>query len=383
MVYQTMSQPPQTPLSVNSHVSRPCLHHVYPRLTIQYIILSSCLDTMGGQNLTPSQYYLCKLSKDNNMTRTSYIRPRSPLPGLGSAQGMSISPCSYVQPASSPCSDVQPASTRDLAIRAHALGDGACSCAEHSPELYDFTSCAKFLHHCIIRQHGHDTRDYRPIRGKPYEPLHLVHEAIVSFSQDRLNMCRTQQMALADWLELIQDPQSALRKLGWADGPRALASTDVLPILSIFNDVFFFGALDQIDFKWADLGDGVFGAITEGRLINLSSTTTGNLEPTTEQTIYQARMVDRLGTLLHECAHAYLGQFACQHCIMYTENVENAGKHGRAFQRIVTALENVSETLFGVKLSVSGSSDFLKNWGKVRYLPSMHDMAEWNWFLED
>ncbi|KAF1914327.1 hypothetical protein BDU57DRAFT_540277 [Ampelomyces quisqualis] len=195
-------------------------------------------------------------------------------------------------------------------------------------------------------------------------------------------MCQTQQTALDNWVNLYHDPRGALRKLGWADGPRALASTHVLPILHIFNDVFFFGALEQIDFKWADLGHNILGMSTEGRLINLSSTTTGTLYPTSNENIFHARMVNRLATLLHECVHAYLGQFACQHCAMYGENVGNAGGHGRAFQRIVTALENVCEALLGFKLSVSDSSDYLENWELVQYWPSAHDMVEWNWFSD-
>lgn len=117
-----------------------------------------------------------------------------------------------------------------------------------------------------------------------------------------------------------------------------------------------------------------------GHLIVLSFTYTGDASPTEGFSVCEARALVRLGALLHECIHAYLNRFACRTCLRYGVNVKNAGGHVRAFQRLATALENVSESVLGVRLSVSDDGDFVGSWSEVSYMPSHHDMAEWNWF---
>lgn len=162
-----------------------------------------------------------------------------------------------------------------------------------------------------------------------------------------------------------------------------MASSEIKPILEIFNNLLFFCTLSEYQPKWDASLEDVYGCHQSertGHLIVLSSTYTGDASPTEGFSVCEARALVRLGTLLHECTHAYLNRFACRTCLRYGVNVKHSGGHGRAFQRLAKALENVSESVLGVRLSVSDDGNFVGSWSEVSYLPSHHDMVEWNWF---
>jgi hypothetical protein len=90
------------------------------------------------------------------------------------------------------------------------------------------------------------------------------------------------------------------------------------------------------------------------------------------------RTTRRFETLLHETLHVYLLQFAYRQCPTFDVNVHNMEEHGRAFQLLASALEDVVVRLLGWKLHIAFVSDFTGSWGAVRHVPSMCDAQRWN-----
>jgi hypothetical protein len=150
----------------------------------------------------------------------------------------------------------------------------------------------------------------------------------------------------------------------------------VLPIIEVFNDIFFFSAL-SLDFGWRALPEHDLGRACENGFIEMSPP---NLldEATTPAT----RAACPLQTLLHEIIHVYLLQFACRHCPTDDVNVGNADNHGRAFQILASALEDVVFKSLGWKLRIATLCEFSEHWEDVRHMPSMCDARRWNWLRE-
>jgi hypothetical protein len=205
------------------------------------------------------------------------------------------------------------------------------------------------------------------------------------FTKATKDMTPMQQDALKRFERLKSSRESTLSKLGWKDGARALACHRVLSIINIYNDLFFFGAV-KMDFQWRELEPNLLAwYLPDDGLIELSpwATDTGTLSCTTNgTTTCEARTIDRLGILLHEVVHAYLSQFACGQCPTDDVNLSNAAGHGRAFQLMASALEQVSQAMFGMQINASSVSDYIANWHDVRHLPSMHDASQWKWFVD-
>lgn len=240
----------------------------------------------------------------------------------------------------------------------------------------------------LLVPHGHDLRNsLKPVSGERYEALDLVSATIRYLSRPEQARDINQAAAVMAWQDLRGSHNSVLQRLGWANGAKAMASHEMMPILDIFNHLFFFGSLVDIQPRWNSHLDGAYGMCSpqgKGHLIQLSSTYTGETCATEDVSLCEARARVRLGILLHECIHAYLSQYACRTCRRYGVNVRNAGGHGRAFQRLASAIEDVTQSTLGVRISVSDESDFLSSsaWPQVEYLPSRHDMSEWNWLAD-
>jgi hypothetical protein len=57
-------------------------------------------------------------------------------------------------------------------------------------------------------------------------------------------------------------------------------------------------------------------------------------------------------------------------------------EHGRAFQLLASALEDVVVRLLGWQLHIACVSDFTGSWGAVRHVSSICDAQRWNWLRE-
>lgn len=223
----------------------------------------------------------------------------------------------------------------------------------------------------------------RLFHGAHYEALHLARSSIDYFSRPINNMTGPQQKALHKFQALQINKNSSLHKLANPNGSKALAPSDVLPMLQIFNDLFFFGAV-KIQFAWESLPHEDAGCIVNNHLIKVNPTTSQKIlrSCVKPMKVSEFRLLWRLGTMLHEMIHAYLGQFACTQCSTYDVNYGHAEYHGRAFHRIASAMERMFLEVFGMKPYISCRHDITSHWEDVRHLPSLHDMAEWKWLVE-
>jgi hypothetical protein len=83
----------------------------------------------------------------------------------------------------------------------------------------------------------------------------------------------TQQKALKRCRKSQSESGSPLQKLGWKDGPKALAHARVLYILEMLNDLFFFGAV-RLSVARRALGDSRIGQCHPMGLVELPCTKT-------------------------------------------------------------------------------------------------------------
>jgi hypothetical protein len=241
-----------------------------------------------------------------------------------------------------------------------------CTCNYHQPHLYSPGQCRNG--HAIIHQHNHDTRGRVPPQfcHLSYEALHLANAAFQYFSKAPKSINQRQQFALQRFAHLPHQT-NIFHHLGRPDPSHALPRKRILPLLQIFNDVFFFSAL-TLDFGWRALPNFILGWCSEQGLIELPPT-----NPEVEFTTPMTRATRHLETLLHETLHVYLLQFACRQCPTFNVNVHNTEEHGRAFQLLASALEDVVVRLLGWKLHITCMSDFTGSWGAVRHVSSMCD----------
>lgn len=241
-----------------------------------------------------------------------------------------------------------------------------CTCDIHQPQLY--RTCTS--NHAVIKfPHEYFTRQRPELVIQPaavYEALHLARSAIQYFSRAEVDMSNMQRSALDRFRNTSFDP------LGAVDGAAAVSSADMMGILTLYNQMFFFGVLD-LSFAWKNLGDRGFAHCISGRYIEMDP-----LQVHWATTAADRQRL-RLAVLLHECLHAFLGQLACKACGTNAENQGNAHGHGRAFQVMVLALGDATQRLFGVRLYTSGFRAFQANWSGVEYLPSEHDLEQWRW----
>jgi hypothetical protein len=93
----------------------------------------------------------------------------------------------------------------------------------------------------------------------------------------------------------------------------------------------------------------------------------------TESQTRQARMHSRLGTLLHEMAHAFLKAYVCRACPMYDVCVGALG-HGRAWQVLAAKIEQVAKVVVGGSVDLGRWQSLLRDCGGSGRLPSVHDL---------
>lgn len=270
---------------------------------------------------------------------------------------------------------VQP-QDNDSLIKLVLQRDIACTCREHSPELYQCEECHEDIgpaHRDLDRPfHRHRTRQQTsemPILVKKgvYEANYLAHTVAASISMSENDMLRDQKLALEERREITY------QGLGAIDASWEMSESQMLEMFNIYNRLFFLNALDTT-FAWEHLS-------SVNRLAQCWSDHAGShieMDPQllnwTTSKGYEGRKVQRLGTLLHEAIHALLQQYACRSCPAYDINVCNAGGHGRAFMIVATALEGACERLLGHKIDIGVCWSWRANWRYMRHLPSIHDL---------
>jgi hypothetical protein len=223
------------------------------------------------------------------------------------------------------------------------------------------------------------------MNGQTYEALHVAREAIRYFDKPLEQLNETQIAAVTKLKDLKErkghnSRRDILQRLGHTYAHKSVPKADMMYLLQIFNDLFFFGTLDA-EFLWTERFD-VEGAIgqyryadrhTPARICMHVRQVDSNISGYDR---FNGNVMSRLGTLLHEAAHAYLGQFACRRCSTYRRNLD-AFQHGRAFQLLATKLEEKVVAFLDLPIETGRLSSYLSQWDKVTALPSQHDMVVW------
>ncbi|CBX97536.1 predicted protein [Plenodomus lingam JN3] len=247
-------------------------------------------------------------------------------------------------------------------IRSHNV---PCTCPDHQKDA----NCIHQGYH--VRICVPQVGAVAPLTRKGHEAMHLVHAAIQYFTRTEKDMGTRQKSAIEEFRNLSRMRLGFWCNLNDAHRARSIEVEDMESLLELFNHIFFFGALD-VHFKWMKDGAHDLGSYGHAKRVI-------KLNPTAVRGEMRMSVFDfRIETLLHECVHALIFQFACPSCESFDVNVDNAAGHGRAYQVLYGAVSEVARVLLGVlEYAPSFSETFLTHWNEVRHLPSVHDMETW------
>lgn len=135
-----------------------------------------------------------------------------------------------------------------------------------------------------------------------------------------------QQKALGRFESLKKDPNGAIRRLSQVNGAEAVTPEEVLTILEIYNDLFFFGA-SNLRFEWACLETEAAMAHFDG-LIEMHPTRISWPPQLYRRCIIDFRAKDRIMVVQHEVVHAYFHRYSCRGCPTNVVNVRSPAGHG-------------------------------------------------------
>ncbi|KAH7089822.1 hypothetical protein FB567DRAFT_310390 [Paraphoma chrysanthemicola] len=269
-----------------------------------------------------------------------------------------------------------------------------CDCDECAPWLYQLCEDSA---HGVIRDHPYALTRKRdrfvprqdgPALPRPelslrlygeYETMRLVRYHITWLDDMYINVSpekcgpnvRQLQSLLHAWKPNLTGP----------DMRTSMSSTQALHLISVLNQVFFFGSIPphrqaiSAGFSWLSPTDkSCFGIGTFNSLIG----TQVLLHPTLYRTGGNADDLDvrwrnRLGTILHELCHAFLKAYTCRSCPMHDHCVGARG-HGRAWQLLAAKMEEVATGLMGGFVDFGRWPSLLNEMEGCGKLPSAHDL---------
>ncbi|KAF2022485.1 hypothetical protein EK21DRAFT_83281 [Setomelanomma holmii] len=271
-----------------------------------------------------------------------------------------------------------------------------CDCDECAPRLYQLgagsahgviqhqSPAAKQKMKRFARAHDmhHSPRPELNLRlyGE-YEAMRLVRYHIAWLDETYI------QRPQEKYGRNIQQLQSLMHvwkpNLTGSDMRQSMSSEQALHLISLLNDVFFFGAIPphrqaiSAGFSWLPesertcFGVGTFNPLI-GAQVLLHPTlyrNGGNIED------LDVRWRNRLGTILHELCHAFLKAYTCRSCPMHDRCVGARG-HGRAWQILATKMEEVATKLMGGFVDFGRWPSLLNEIEGCGKLLSAHDLEE-------
>jgi len=216
--------------------------------------------------------------------------------------------------------------------------------------------------------------------NRPYEALHLVDSATRFFSRPYNQMNSEQQVALRDMRENMED---LLKELGSPDARVTFPFGKMRRLCTQLLSIFFLGAKIKIEFFWD------FDVCEERGWLGYTQTILRDdlvferitMHPTqqTEVTLRslnrtKSLALQRLSTLMHELIHAVLKSLCCRMC---KTSYSNLVDHGRAFQKMAMAIEEICPQLLGLTLDlgrINGIFMDMTNQATGNNHPSMHDL---------
>jgi hypothetical protein len=245
-------------------------------------------------------------------------------------------------------------------------------------QLYDPVHSTGFCHTRHVRNHQVPKLNLR-LYGE-YETMRLVRHHVAWL--DKVYMQDLAYDKSPTVLQLRSLLQSWNPNLTGRDMRATMSSAQSLQMIKLLNKVFFFGAIPahresiSAGFSWlpesekACFGVGTFNPII-GTQILLHPTlyrNNGDLEDV------DARWRNRLGTIVHELCHAFLKAYTCRSCPMHDRCIGPRG-HGRAFQILVTKMEEVATRLMGGFVDMGRYPSLLHDLEGCGKLPSAHDLG--------
>lgn len=171
-----------------------------------------------------------------------------------------------------------------------------------------------------------------------------------------------QVRAFAQFQELLNDrTDGSLVKLIGQDDARPLGRERLKLLLKVLQDMFFPGNF-LADFKFLAEDDEALGRCGSFEL-NLQLLDPPRslifLHPLKAEenwytpvppkgSILNQKSMMRLGTLLHELCHGYLGIYVCKQCSLKRVLVDNLEGHGAAWQRVASYVEHAAQQQLGL-----------------------------------
>lgn len=269
-----------------------------------------------------------------------------------------------------------------------------CDCDECAPQLYQLENnssheairyqfpCAKdnlngFQRCCIETTMARPKLSLR-FYGE-YEAMRFVRHHVAWL--DNTYLKPTSRLDTVPIMQLQSLLQAWNPNLTGIDMRQTMSSNQQLHLISVLNQIFFFGALPphrpsiSTGFSWLpDSNKSCFGICTFNPIIG----TQVLLHPT----LYRhngtpedpdVRWRNRLGTLLHELCHAFLKAYTCRSCPMHEQCIGPRG-HGRAWQLLAAKMEEVATKLLGGFVDFGRYQSMLHDLEGSGKLPSQHDL---------
>ena len=221
-----------------------------------------------------------------------------------------------------------------------------------------------------------------------HHALRLADEIERKMELRKHRLSRGQKEIRDAWKDLCNDKsaKSLLQRLGGKNGID-VSKAEMKRLINIFTFIFFpttsTDAKMELDFAWQDWRQmpqevGAYRELDKGGPLicmcafnYVKGESCGSLNEIA---------LDRLSTILHELIHAYLDFYACR-CVevldSFEENVDQAQGHGRAWQRIASAIERAAPELLGYPLSMGRFESLTAAWKYFKHWPSREEVEGW------
>jgi hypothetical protein len=269
----------------------------------------------------------------------------------------------------------------------------ACDCDKCAPQLYQLGKSSSHgairyqnrpLHNSTIRSYGppHETSIRQPELNRrfygEYEAMRLVRDHVAWLDKTYLQINCGNGLAISQLKSLLQIWHP---NLTGADMRQSMSREQLLQVLPLLNQIFFFGAIPphrqaiSTGFSWLPehettcFGIGSFNPLI-GTQILLHPKLYRNHGDLNDLDV---RWRSRIGTILHELCHAFLKAYTCRSCPMHEHSVGARG-HGRAFQILAAKIEQVATKLMDGFVDMGRYPSLLHDMEGHGRLPSSHDL---------
>jgi hypothetical protein len=215
------------------------------------------------------------------------------------------------------------------------------------------------------------TPSYYKLVLHKHEPTTLSLKAVEVFSKPIAQLLPKQQMALVCLQQLINGWEAACKPKSGVPDRQYMKN-----ILRAMGTVYFFDSLYPVKFVW-DLGlctRGMYGCYQRGQVRMYGIIT---MDPNPIRVPAESRKAHIVGTLLHECCHAFQLKYYCPatctdpNCQENYRRVQGGGcDHGSAWFILASHVQAVAKQHLGLDVTSGPRIQLKHDWQNLGTYPS-------------